>query len=58
MKKKMNSNDIIELIQDKIKLKKELRIAKKTKQLDESEKIVKKIAKIEDKLLSQPLAKV
>jgi len=58
MKKKLDSNDVIKLIQDKSELKKELRIAKKTKQLDESEKIVKKIAKIEDKLLSQPLAKV
>ena len=58
MKKKLDSNDVIKLIQDKSELKKELRIAKKTKQLDESEKIVKKIAKIKNKLLSQPLAKV
>jgi hypothetical protein len=58
MNKSLNSNDVIKLIQDKIELKKELRTAKKTKQIDESEKIVKKIAKIEDKLLSQPLSKV
>lgn len=58
MKKSLNSNDVIKLIQDKIELKKELRTAKKTKQIDESEKIIKKITKIEDKLLSQPLSKV
>lgn len=58
MKKSLSSNDVIKLIQDKIELKKELRTAKKTKQIDESEKIIKKITKIEDKLLSQPLSKV
>ena len=58
MKKKLDSNDVIKLIQDKIELKKELRIAKKTKQIDESDKIVKKIEKIEDKLSSRPLSKV
>ena len=58
MKKKLDSNDVIKLIQDKSELKKELRIAKKTKQIDESDKIVKKIEKIEDKLSSRPLSKV
>lgn len=58
MKKSLTASEVLELIQSRIELKKQLRNAKKTKQVDESKIISKKLDKIEDKLSSRPLSKV
>ena len=58
MKKSLTASEVLELIQTKIALKKKLRNAKKSKQVDESKILSKKIEKIEDKLTSRPLSKV
>tara|TARA_B100000497_G_C7573633_1_gene345616 strand:- start:615 stop:791 length:177 start_codon:yes stop_codon:yes gene_type:complete len=58
MNKSLTASEVLELIQTKIALKKKLRNAKKSKQVDESKILSKKIEKIEDKLTSRPLSKV
>lgn len=57
MKKVIKSSEVISKITEKIELKKQLRDARASKDSKEIEKISKKIAKIESKLSSSPLAK-
>jgi len=57
MKKVIKSSEVISKITEKIELKKQLRDARVSKDSKEIDKINKKIAKIETKLSSSPLAK-
>jgi|TARA_B100001094_G_scaffold54669_1_gene50195 hypothetical protein len=57
MNKAIKSSEVILKITEKIELKKQLRDARASKDSKEIEKISKKIAKIESKLSSSPLAK-
>ena len=57
MNKAIKSSEVISKITEKIELKKQLRDARASKDTKEIEKISKKIAKIESKLSSSPLAK-
>jgi hypothetical protein len=57
MKKNLQSNEVIESIQQKILLKQQLRDAKKSHDDTQIEKLSQKISKIEDKLHSRPLSK-
>jgi DNA-binding protein H-NS len=57
MNKAIKSSEVILKITEKIELKKQLRDARASKDTKEIEKISKKIAKIESKLSSSPLAK-
>ena len=57
MNKAIKSTEVISKITEKIELKKQLRDARASKDAKEIEKISKKIAKIESKLSSSPLAK-
>jgi hypothetical protein len=57
MKKVIKGSEVISSITEKIELKKQLRDARASKDIKEIDKISKKIAKIETKLSSSPLAK-
>ena len=57
MNKAIKSSEVILKITEKIELKKQFRDARASKDTKEIEKISKKIAKIESKLSSSPLAK-
>ena len=57
MKKVIKGSEVISSITEKIELKKQLRDARASKDIKEIDKINKKIAKIETKLSSSPLAK-
>lgn len=57
MAKNLKSQEVIDLIQHKVVLKKELRLARKEKDESEVQRLGNAITKIEDQLHSTPLQK-
>tara|TARA_B100001113_G_scaffold351587_1_gene351005 strand:- start:85 stop:261 length:177 start_codon:yes stop_codon:yes gene_type:complete len=58
MKKNLKSREVLDELQRKVELKKELRDAKKQHNEEDIEKLSKKIDKIDSKLSSTPLQKI
>ena len=57
MTKNLKSQEVIDLIQQKVSLKKELRLARKDKNDDEVQRLTVAISVIEEHLSSTPLQK-
>tara|TARA_Y100000996_G_C22084852_1_gene463244 strand:- start:123 stop:299 length:177 start_codon:yes stop_codon:yes gene_type:complete len=57
MAKNLKSQEVIDLIQQKVSLKKELRLARKDKNVDEVQRLTVAISVIEEHLSSTPLQK-
>jgi len=57
MAKNLKSQEVIDLIQQKVSLKKELRLARKDKNDDEVQRLTVAISVIEEHLSSTPLQK-
>ena len=57
MAKNLKSQEVIDLIQQKVSLKKELRLARKDKNNDEVQRLTVAISVIEEHLSSTPLQK-